>query len=213
MATLARFPTGYERALTPAAQIEVRERRRQLVQAASGRVLDLGGAESHAGLYRHVPAGQVEDVLLLDHTAFGDQRLRRRAAEQPLPVTVRRASVGELVDEGARFDTIVSVFGVAALENVDAGLGELRRLLDPSGHLLFLEPVRHPGWTGVLQRAVDPWMRVSLGWSVHRDVPAALRRASFTITDIERFTMPTLFWHLRSCVQGTARLKRREVAS
>jgi SAM-dependent methyltransferase len=213
MATLARFPTGYERALTPAAQIEVRTRRQRLVETAGGRVLDLGGAESHAGLYRRLPAGQVDDVLLLDHTAFGDQRLRRRAAEQPVPVTVRRASVGELVDEGAHFDTIVSVFGLAALDNVDAGLGDLRRLLAAGGRLLFLEPVRHPGWTGVLQRAVDPWMRVSLGWSVHRDVPAALRRASFTITDIERFTMPTLFWHLRTCAQGTARLKRREATT
>lgn len=87
--------------------------------------------------------------------------------------------------------------------------GALARILDglpPGGRLVFVEHVGRPGPLGRLQAAWgDVAARLPHGCHVGRDVPAAVRRAGFEITDLERFTMPTPVLVLRSWVSGTAR--------
>lgn len=175
------IPTGYERTLPPEAQLLVRARRRQLVRRARGRILDLGGADAHHALWDRVPGAE---ATVLD--GGRDPRL------------------GELAAAGTTFDTVVSVFQLAASVDLDVQLARLRVLVGDAGRLLFLEPGRRPGLGGRVQDAVAPGVGTLTGWRADRDVPMSLRRAGLSVIELERHRVATLQPWLRQVVEGTA---------
>jgi hypothetical protein len=78
-------------------------------------------------------------------------------------------------------------------------------VLGTDGRLVFLEHVGRPGGLGRVQRISDPmWAWLPQGCHVDHDVPAALRRGGFLVSDLERFTMPSAVPLLRPWVQGLA---------
>ena len=176
------IPTGYERTLPPGVQLTVRARRRAMARRARGVVLDLGGADAHASLWPSVAA--VTEVVPVDG-----------------PVERRLAA---LAGEGRRFDTIFSVFRLAAAGDLPRTLALVKDLLADEGMVLFLEPGRRTGVSGRAQRWVAPSVAVTTGWWVDRDIPVELRRAGLSVIDIERHRTGTLQWWLRSLVEGTA---------
>ena len=135
----------------------------------------------------------------------GAAELRRRRADgarvtlAELP-SVPDASVDELATEAA----------LCTADDVGRALAAVRRVLAPGGRLHVLEHIARVGMAGrlhVLANAV--WSRLPGGCHVDRDVPAALRRAGFVVTDLERFTMPTTTAVLRPWIQGTAVVRTR----
>lgn len=174
------IPTGYERMLPPGVQLTVRARRRVLAQRGRGRVLDLGGADSHRSLWDRPGVSDVELV---------EGRVERR--------------LDDLVDAGARFDTVFSVFRLITTIDLDAALQQVRRLLDDDGVVLFLEPGARPG-SARTRRALSPSVTMATGWRVDRDIPTALRQAKLSITDLERHHTNTMHWWLRTLVEGSA---------
>lgn len=145
-------------------------------------MLDLGGADAHRGLWPSVSG--VESVTVLDGPT--DPRL-----SGPAPA-------------GERYDTIVSVFQLAAAVDLAATLRRLRGALAADGELLFLEPARLVGLAGRVQRAVAPPLGLLAGWRADRDVPMALRQSGLSVTDIQRHRVATLQWWLRQVVEGRA---------
>jgi len=169
------IPTGYERTLPPEAQLLVRARRRHLVTRARGRVLDLGGADAHHGLWRG---------------ATGDEAVVLDGPGRALP--------------SGPFDTVVSVFQLAASRDLDLLLARIRDVLAEDGRLLFVEPARLVGVGGRVQRLAAPVLGAVTGWRADRDVPMALRAAGLSVTDLERHRVPTLQPWLRRLVEGSA---------
>ena len=123
---------------------------------------------------------------------------------------VGQADPADLGDGEGPFDTIVSTFALCRVPDLDATLAGVRRLLAADGRLLFLEHVPPPGWRRRARRAtVTGWSRLAGGCHFDRDIPNEVRRAGLLVTDLERFTMPTAVWPLRTCVEGAARPSRR----
>ena len=160
----------------------MRARRRALARRGQGRLLDLGGADSHRTLWDRAP--DVSEATVLD------------GADDP-----RLASLGAAEE---RFDTVVSVFQLAATTHLDATLGAIRRLLADDGRLLFLEPGAQVGLPGRVQRLVAPPLGGLTGWRADRDIPAELRAARLSVIDIRRHRVPTLQLWLRQVLEGIA---------
>ena len=98
-----------------------------------------------------------------------------------------------------------SVTELCRAADLDAAVAALAATLDAGQRLAFLEHVGRPGVAGRAHALADVlWSRLEGGCHVDRDVPAALRRGGFVVTDLERFTMPTPVAVLRPWVQGTA---------
>ena len=184
MAPLTPFPSGVLRALPPVARAVFREQRRRLLSRATGRVLDLGDG--------------TEPSLLA------------KASEVVRAPTAERA---ETADAAGEFDAVVSVLHLAAVDDLPTELAAVRRLLTPEGRLLFLEPVRQPGFGERLRSAAGPLVRLASGWRVDRDIPLAIRSNHLTIVDIERITMPPIVWPVRAFVLGAAMRPPRRSAS
>ncbi|MCU1487453.1 MAG: SAM-dependent methyltransferase [Actinomycetia bacterium] len=100
---------------------------------------------------------------------------------------------------------ITSIGALCGEADLDAALARVHDGLPVGGRFVFVEHIGRPGALGRLQRAWGattahlPW-----GCRVGRDIPAAVRRAGFHLTDLERFTMPTPVPVLRSWVSGVA---------
>jgi SAM-dependent methyltransferase len=160
----------------------VRARRRALARQGRGRLLDLGGADSHRNLWTGVTG--VADATVLD--GVGVAHLARMAAA------------------GERFDTIFSVFQLASSPDLGETLRSVREVLAEDGRVLFLEPGSQVGLPGRLQRLVAPPLGGLTGWRADRDVPAELRAAALSVIDLRRHRVPTLQLWLRQVLEGVA---------
>jgi SAM-dependent methyltransferase len=106
---------------------------------------------------------------------------------------------------GGRVDVILSVAALVAVPDLPLALRGIARLLEPDGRLRFVEPVSRPGLAGMLAATAGAALPAVRGQHLGRDLLFALRAAGLLVTDLERFTMPTLLWPLRSFVDGSAR--------
>lgn len=180
IADLHIIPTGYERLLPPTVQMTVRARRRATARALQGRVLDLGGAESHRSLWD----GRDVDVTLLDG--------------------VTDPAFLAAVDRAERFDAVFSVMQLATVADLAGTISRIRRLLAPEGRLHFVETGRLVGVAGRAQRLAAPMVTMSTGIRLVRDIPHELRRNGLSVTALERHRTSTTQWWLRMIVEGTA---------
>jgi hypothetical protein len=112
-----------------------------------------------------------------------------RLAALPDPDEHTRVLVGELCET----------------HDLGLALGRLRSSMAPGDRVVFLEHVGRPGRLGRLEQAWgDTVARFPWGCHVGRDVVDGFRRAGFHLTDIDRFTLPTVIPVLRSWVRGVA---------
>lgn len=103
------------------------------------------------------------------------------------------------------YDVVVSVAALPAAADLRRAVVGIERLLAPGGELWFVEPVQHPGMVATVVATVWSVHPALAGWHLERDLPLVVRSVGLTITDLERFTMPTLLWPLRRFVAGRAR--------
>lgn len=105
----------------------------------------------------------------------------------------------------ASVDVALSVLWLSGVEGPLRALEEVARALAPGGRLVFLEPVRAPGFGRHGQAVVSPALQRATGWRVDRDIPALLRQAGWALSDLERIPMPRYLWPLHGLVEGRAR--------
>jgi len=182
----------YDAVIAPVEALGLATQRRQLVSAARGRVLEIGGG---TGLtLRHYTAAT--SVTVCEPDPGLRARLVNRTARTRVPVTVLDGGVPGLMEptgSGPRlkpgsFDTIVCALVLCTVADVEGALAEMRELLRPDGSLLFLEHIVATGRRlAFVQRALTPlWSHVAGGCQLDRDTIGALRAANFVVTDCER---------------------------
>ena len=97
---------------------------------------------------------------------------------------------------------VVSVASLCASDDLATAVAELRRRVPDGARLHFVE---HVGRDRLVTRlAGRVYASLPMGCHVGHDVPAALRRGGFTVTDLERFSMPSANPLLRHWVSGVA---------
>lgn len=66
---------------------------------------------------------------------------RTRAADLGRAVSLREGNAHALVFDDASFDTVVCTFGLCAIPDIDAAIGEMVRVLRPGGRLILVDHV------------------------------------------------------------------------
>ena len=113
--------------------------RDRIVGAAEGRVLEIGlGSGLNLPLY----GGNVRSVIGLEPSAEL-LRLARRSAPT-VPIQMMEGSAEALPLEDRSVDTVVTTWTLCTIPDVGRALAEARRVLRPSGSLLFIEHGRAP---------------------------------------------------------------------
>src|SRR5689334_24742118 len=117
----------------------MRRRRRELLAAAHGRVVELGAG---TGLnLRHYPDA-VGELLLVEPDAAMRGRLARRVRRTRRAAAIVEAAAERLPFEDDSVDTVVATLVLCTVDDPQLALGEIARVLRPGGKLLFLEHVR-----------------------------------------------------------------------
>lgn len=96
---------------------------------------------------------------------------------------------------------MVSVAGLARFADLGAAIAAAATLVEPGAQWWLCEPGYRPGLLPMVAASVGVLLPPARGVHLARDLPAALRHHDLVVTDVERFTMPTLLWPLRPFVQ------------
>jgi ubiquinone/menaquinone biosynthesis C-methylase UbiE len=173
------FAALYDPSLWLGERRGVRTQRQDLLGAARGRTLEIGGG---TGLnLAHYP-DDLEHLVITEP----DPSMRARLGER-----VRRSGRrAELVDAPAErlpfpdgsIDTVVSTFVLCTVDDPYHSLREIARVLRPDGQLLFLEHVRaaSPRLASWQDRFADPWRRFARGCRCNRPTTELLAASGFT---------------------------------
>lgn len=117
-------------------QRAIREQRQQLLASVHGDVLEIGFG---TGLNLPWYPQHVEKISVVDPNIGMNRRARRRiqATKKEVQVFPLRCEAMPIAD--ASFDFVVSTFTMCSVENVDAAMSEVFRVLKPGGQFRFFE--------------------------------------------------------------------------
>ncbi len=158
--------------------------RRRLIPSAQGRVLEIGvGSGLNLPLYTNA----VTHLIGLDTSPRLLSMARQVHPGAPVPTELIEGSAESLPMEDKSIDTVVTTWTLCTIPDVLAALREMRRVLKPSGELLFVEHGRSPD-TKVRRwqdRLTPVWKRVGGGCHLNRPIRELLQQSGFRIEQID----------------------------
>jgi SAM-dependent methyltransferase len=162
----------------------LRPLRERLIAQAKGRVLELGVG---SGLNFAFYGPGVVEVVGVEPSLRLAEMARRAAASMRVSFCVLQESAESLPVEDGTFDTVVTTWTLCSIPGVDQALKEIRRVLTPSGQLLFAEHGLAPEesvrrWQ---DRLTPVWKKVAGGCHLNRPIPTLVESAGFDIRHLE----------------------------
>jgi ubiquinone/menaquinone biosynthesis C-methylase UbiE len=182
------FARLYSRALAPAfARQGGEDLRRRLLSGLKGTVVEVGCGDG--ANFAHYP-DTVSRIVAVEPEAYLREQASSHSDER---VELRDAVATRLPVGDGEADAVVFSLVLCSVDQ-SAALAEALRVLRPGGELRFLEHVlaHEPGFTRRAQRVLDAtvWPRLFGGCHTSRDTVGAIEAAGFTVTELERFTIP-----------------------
>lgn len=158
--------------------------RPRIPSLATGCVLEVGiGSGLNLPYYRR----EVTRVFGLEPSGYLRQQAAEVARSVAFPVELLAAGAESIPLDSGSVDTVVSTWTLCSIPDLDAALGEIRRVLRPDGRLLFFEHGRAPDpsvsrW----QDRLAPLFRGLAGCNPNRQIDVSIASAGFRLADIER---------------------------
>jgi ubiquinone/menaquinone biosynthesis C-methylase UbiE len=160
--------------------------RERLLDGLTGRVLELGcGDGAH---FRLFPA-TVSELVAVEPEENLLERAQEATADASCPVRIVPGFAENLPAEDGEFDAAVAAHVLCSVDDQQAALTELKRIIRPGGELRFFEHVRADARLHTAaQLAVQPvWAQLGGGCHLARDTEQAIRDAGFEIERCEHF--------------------------
>lgn len=167
----------------------ISEQRQKIVPLAEGVVVELGmGTGLNMPYYK---ADKVIKLIGIDPAGGLMHRAEMMAQTMPFEVDLYVDSAEKMPLENNCADTVVVTYSFCTIPDQVAAVREARRVLKPSGRLLFSEhgasdrPI-----TKKWQNLLNPfWMRVAGGCHLNRSVEHLLLDEGFAIIELEKKRM------------------------
>lgn len=197
------WPRVYDLTMRRAERAGLAAIRHDALEAATGSTLEIG-----AGTGANLAAfpDTVHPLVLTEPDRNKARVLRRRADTLRPDARVVQAEVDALPFPDASFDTVVVTLVLCSVPDQATALGEIRRVLRPTGRLVFVEHVRSED--PALARRQDRWQPV---WSLlaggcrpNRDTVSAIASAGFRVDALRTGTLPTAPGIVRPLAVGYA---------
>jgi ubiquinone/menaquinone biosynthesis C-methylase UbiE len=163
--------------------------RQRIVARAEGRVLEIGMG---SGLNLPFYGAGVSEIVGLDPSANLLAIARRSVDSSAIPVDLLEASAEAIPLGNRSVDTIVMTWTLCSIPEAAAAVAEMRRVLRPSGKLVFVEHGLAPDkavrwWQDTLSPA---WKRLSGGCHLNRPIRAMIEEGGFRIDRLDTAYMP-----------------------
>lgn len=185
-----------------------REIRRELIEQAGGRTLEVGAG---SGLNLPYYTAAVSALVITEPSRHMRRHLRAQLESSPPPVgswQLVDCPGQELPFEDESFETIIATYVHCTIPDPQRALAEFARVLRPGGRYLFLEHV-HAGEGTVLGHIQDlveiPHRYIAAGCHPNRRTETLLSESPFEVERLERGTQPRAFPTVRPTIIGSAR--------
>jgi ubiquinone/menaquinone biosynthesis C-methylase UbiE len=158
--------------------------RERVIASAEGRVLEIGIG---SGLNLPFYGPKVREILGLEPASQLIAMARKVAERTPMPVRFMEESASAISLDNKTIDTVVITWTLCSIPQADGALSEIRRVLRPSGRLLFAEHGLAPDegvrrWQDWLTPA---WKHVSGGCHLNRPIRTMIEGAGFRLDRLE----------------------------
>jgi ubiquinone/menaquinone biosynthesis C-methylase UbiE len=178
--------------------------RAELLRELSGSVLEVGaGTGATLSLYPKT----VTRIVMCEPDPHMRRKLEEKRDRAP-NVEISAFSIQDLSFEENSFDAVVSSLVLCSVQDPQAALAQIRRVLKPGGRLVFLEHVAADGKPNRLkwQRRIEPvWKHLMGNCHLTRRTEAAIEAAGFRIERIQRESMRKALPVCRPSIRGIAR--------
>jgi ubiquinone/menaquinone biosynthesis C-methylase UbiE len=157
--------------------------RTRVASGATGRVLEIGiGPGFNLPFY----GAGVRQVIGLDPSAKLLETAQRTGRRSAIPVELVEGTAEAIPLERESVDTVLTTWTLCSIPDVNRAVSEVRRVLKPSGKLLFVEHGRAPEprvqwWQDHLTPA---WKPLSGGCHLNRAIADILRSNGFDVTHL-----------------------------
>ena len=163
--------------------------RNRVVPAAEGRVLEIGIG---SGLNLPFYSSNARQVIGLDPSPKLLAMARRASRSASRSVEFIKGSAEKIPLEDASADTVVTTWTLCSIPAVLDALHEMRRVLRPTGRLLFVEHGQAPDpnvrwWQ---DRLTPLWKRLGGGCHLNRAIGTLIEEAGFQFDRLETDYMP-----------------------
>jgi ubiquinone/menaquinone biosynthesis C-methylase UbiE len=177
--------------------------RERVIRAAEGTVVEVGFG---SGLnLPHYDPGKVKKLVGIDPDQSMLAIAERGMARAPIKAECLEASGESIPLEAGYADTAVVSYALCTIPNPSAALAEIRRILKPTGRLLFLEHGRSERWHGRLQDGLNrPWRFIAGGCNLNRAPTELIETAGFALRESDQERFGRLLWVLGNHYSGVA---------
>jgi ubiquinone/menaquinone biosynthesis C-methylase UbiE len=166
---------------------DITAERLKVVPNASGVVLEIGIGP---GLnLPHYDRSRVERVIGVDPSSDFLGIGSARHAMSPVPLQIITAPAEAIPLSDASIDTAVVTYTLCSVEDPKRVLSELRRVLKPTGRVLFLEHgLAHDRKVSSWQNRINPiWKRLAVGCNLNRPVASSFENAGFRLPEVDHY--------------------------
>lgn len=197
----------YDRCMKSTEEACLIDWRADLLKPVSGKVLEIGaGTGASLALYP-----QTEGLHLF--LSEPDKNMRKQLAakvklQQRKNVSILPCSSDSISAGDNEFDYVFASLVCCSINDVEAALKEIKRVLKPSGCFIFLEHVaankgsNRRKW----QNRINPiWKKLAGNCHLNRETEALIKGAGFTIENIQYESMRKAMPLVRPTIRGMAR--------
>ncbi len=182
----------------------IRRMREKIISLARGDVLEIG-AGSGANFLHYSPQ-IVTRLYALEPDVRMIRLARRRVGNSKVPIQFLDLLGERIPLKDSSVDTVVSTFTLCTLPGIVEAIAGIRRVLKPSGRLLFLEIGLSPDpATSRRQARWEPFaMKAFAGLHLTRDIPALIVLGGFRLESTESWYVAQLLKAWTHCWWGSA---------
>ena len=164
--------------------------RQKVVPQASGKVLEIGiGSGLNIPFY---DADKVEHLWGLDPSAEMWAIAQKNARDHHIDAEFIHSGAESIPLDDNCADSVLVTYTLCTIPDALVALSEIKRVLKPSGKLIFCEHGKAPD-IGVerWQNRLNPvWKKLSGGCHLNRAVPQLLEQSGFISADIKTMYLP-----------------------
>ncbi|WOV83627.1 class I SAM-dependent methyltransferase [Sporosarcina jeotgali] len=179
------FPKIYDAAMKPLEASQFKKIRRDLVEKAEGRVLEIGsGTGINFPYYKN--ALQVDAI---EPNPSMSKRSDERLRCAQVPIQIHESGAESLPFADDTFDTVVATLVFCTIPEPLKALAEIQRVSKPGARLLFFEHVRmEPILLSKTQDFLNPlWEKICDGCQLNRDTLDLIKKSGIEVAKIESY--------------------------
>lgn len=175
----------YDMMLAPLESLRLTQKRRGLLSPVKGRVLEIGVGTGVN--FKHYNTSQIDQLDLVDISLT--DKVKAHIFPKHLNVNLHELSVEDLPFETNTYDYVVFTLVFCSVPNPLQGLSEIRRVLKPTGKIIFMEHVlpHQPDVKKLFHLLTPTWKKLAHGCHLNRETLKDIQAVGFTIETSDRF--------------------------